>query len=217
MRKLMQHRLIKRGGCKLLVLLPSAIKRVDPPNPYYARISWHTLLPIQYDCLYLSDPYFDKTRPFGGSWFIHSLDNAEGLTLVKDCISRYSENYDSVTIYGSSMGGYAALALSDNNYSRIIAECPQIYLDRYPDSANYLKSINLDVDKTYNLNKILCSNASNSHIDIYVNVSDHHHIDAHILPFYGAISRAKRPNLYIIDYGQAGHVGMSKERLCSIL
>lgn len=213
----MQHRLIKRGGCKLLVLLPSAIKRADPPNPYYARISWHASVPTQYDCLYLSDPYFNETRPFGGSWFIHSINNNEGLNIIKECISKYSVNYESVTIYGSSMGGYAALALSNNSYKKIIAECPQIYLDRYPDSANYLKSISLDVDKTHNINKILCSNASNSHIDIYVNASDHHHIDAHILPFYGAISRAKRPNLHIIDYGQAGHVGMSKESLCSLL
>jgi len=213
----MQHRLIKRSGHKLLVLLPSAIKRLDPPNPYYARISWHTLLPIQYDCLYLSDPYFDQTRPFGGSWFIDSINDNEGLNIVKECISKYSDDYESVTIYGSSMGGYAALALSNNDYDRIIAECPQIYLDRYPDSASYLKSIGLDIDKTYNLNNILCSNVSNSHIDIYVNSSDHHHIDAHILPFYSAISRAKRPNLHIINYGQVGHVGMSKENLSSLL
>ncbi|MEK6218366.1 MAG: hypothetical protein N2B59_04280 [Psychrobacter sp.] len=213
----MQHRLIKRGGVKLLVLLPSAIKRADPPNPYYARISWHASLPIQYDCLYLSDPYFNETRPFGGSWFIHSLNNKVGLDIIKECISKYQDNYESVTVYGSSMGGYAALALSNNAYNRIIVECPQIYLDRYPDSANYLKSVSLDVDKTYNISEILCSNTNNCHIDIYVNVSDHHHIDAHILPFYSAISRAKRPNLHIIDYGQVGHVAMSKEMLCSLL
>lgn len=213
----MQHSLIKRGGSKLLVMLPSAIKKSDAPYPYYPRISWVDSIPSAYDCLYITDPYFDESSPFGGSWFINPTTKMFDIDIIGCCIDQYASSYQSVTIYGSSMGGYGALQLSDRGYDKIIAECPQIYLDRYPDSANMLQSKKVDIDAIPTVGEVLSRNKRNKHISICINMSDHHHIDSHLLPFYSALTRTKRPILHIIDCGSEGHAVMSKDRLCKLL
>lgn len=213
----MNHKLIERGGNKLLVFLPSATKREDSPNPYYPRITWYSEMPKDYDCLYIADPFFDQTRAFGGSWFINPDTKQLDLSKVKECIDKYMKYYEQVTLYGSSMGGYAALALSGYGYNKIIADAPQIFLERYPDSSNMLRSFKIDLNSVTSIMQILSSNASNKHISINVNISDYHHTDIHLLPFFSAITWHKRPALHFNEYNAPGHVSMSKEQLIALL
>jgi hypothetical protein len=90
-----------------------------------------------------------------------------------------------VILYGSSMGGYAAIILGSLiNNSIVIAECPQLYLEKYPASAKIIKKFCVHPEQQNNLpNPIsaLFNDTNNRSFLIIVNAFDHH-ASTHILP-----------------------------------
>jgi hypothetical protein len=66
-----------------------------------------------------------------GSWFFHKDDSV--LSIIMNYLDNLVEiNCDRLLVYGSSMGGYAALILGRMLKAKfIIAECPQVNLEKY--------------------------------------------------------------------------------------
>jgi hypothetical protein len=127
------HELHVAGSDILCIFLPSG--RAPNAISTYPRLGWKKRL-SGLDILYLADPYqnVEEFKAIGGSWFI-SREGDSILPVFAEVLNRFiaKSGYRRTILYGSSMGGYAAIILGcwiDNSHA--IAECPQIFLDKYP-------------------------------------------------------------------------------------
>lgn len=127
-----------RSECSktLLVFLPSVNGR--GVYPYYPRHSWASILVKWFNILYISDPYqpLPQYKESGGSWFI-SPDGEMTLPVLAKKIENFADAIDAnnIVFYGSSMGGYAAIVLGSMvKGGKVVAECPQLYLEKHPGS-----------------------------------------------------------------------------------
>ncbi|MFM6305346.1 hypothetical protein [Planktothrix sp.] len=178
-----EHDLNAVGSDVLCIFMPSV--RAKKIYPYYPRLSWRQKL-SHIDTLYIADPFqeLDEYQEAGGSWFIDP-DGISVLPLIAESLKKYVDknHYQKIIIYGSSMGGYAAIILGsliDN--STVIAECPQMYLDKYPASKKIIMQF-CTPEKQNNIPDPISAllTATNSSYLILVNAFDHH-ANTHILP-----------------------------------
>ncbi|MDT8326472.1 MAG: hypothetical protein RQ750_03655 [Roseovarius sp.] len=214
------HKFLDRRSDKLVCFLPNV--RTGPPNPYFGRLGWGQKLP-DFDVLYLADPFRDANEPqdLFGSWFVgpdgHSILPQIGKILHK---FRTRKCYRDVIVYGSSMGGYAALALGLITPNiRSIAECPQIYLDKHPVSRHLLETHCAGLaPKSINTLEELAAQSDQSigRISIFLSIHDTHHVERHILPFMERLQTLNPlKNMTITFFSNStyktGHVAMSFE------
>lgn len=120
----------------LLCFLPSAQDRSKPPNvPYFPRWSWEQEF-IEYDFIVLSDPVLRMDLEVHSSWFLHNeIDVIADISDFIDALlaARRTRPAD-VLFYGSSMGGFAAIALASIvRGARAVAEVPQIDMTKFPE------------------------------------------------------------------------------------
>ncbi len=129
----------------LIVFFPPARpERRSHIKPYLPRISWHQDI-LGCDALYLGDPFVDDDWNLSnGSWWLDKNGYTILASLAKHLLSL---NKERILIYGSSMGGYAALVLSSLMNVDCIAECPQIDLFKFPGSQKFLRGIGFTADK----------------------------------------------------------------------
>lgn len=116
----------------IIFFLPSA--KSDSTRdlyPYYPRQKWHSEL-LDYCVIYISDPCDKLVEGFSpGSWFFNRDESV--LPFIKYYILNIVDlNSKKILVYGSSMGGYAALLLGQLiGANFVIAECPQLDLFKY--------------------------------------------------------------------------------------
>lgn len=188
----MPFRFFDNGSENLICFLPAV--RSKPIYPYFPRINWAEKL-REFDCLYLSDP-FQNEAPYqgaGGSWFI-SQNGVSVLGEISEILSRFfdEKKYRNIIFYGSSMGGYAAIVLGAMRpCSYVIAECPQLYLEKHPGSLEVLNKF-CDVEKRQALPSAaeMLKTASNNTVVITLNIYDHHLID-HAWPLMAGLRGIK--------------------------
>lgn len=200
----------------LIVFLPSAITNQKTVRPYFPRISWVEFLKGSFDCLYLADPFDDiqSYQAFGGSWFIDNTTKTSVIEQMAVAIREFSaaERYKKTILYGSSMGGYAALLLGgllDN--CTVFAECPQIYLEKYSKSKELIDFLGISPDHLPNVLDFMTKKQTKYHL--YINLHDNHHMQEHMLPLINDLQKLEttldlKINIYAdVSYAK-GHTAL---------
>jgi hypothetical protein len=215
------HELHVAGSDILCIFLPSG--RAPNAISTYPRLGWKKRL-SGLDILYLADPYqnVEEFKAIGGSWFI-SREGDSILPVFAEVLNRFiaKSGYRRTILYGSSMGGYAAIILGcwiDNSHA--IAECPQIFLDKYPVSNGVITRFCSPEqrEKLPNAVSILLENANSSRFTIAVNAFDQHHVNEHILPLMNLLTARETPVksrinflFYINEIYPRGHTALMIE------
>lgn len=120
---------IVKNATKIICFMPSAISRGVNRNPLQlSRFRWAEDL-TEFHVLALADPAITMHVDLLGGWYVHREDDL--LTELGFLVSKQIKNLglknSDVLFYGSSLGGYGALALSSIvEGSSAIAEVPQI-------------------------------------------------------------------------------------------
>ena len=119
----------------VICFLPGARARLSPRRiPFLHRWSWHTDLE-DYDVIAMGDPSVGVDERLLGGWFMHSeVDIIAGLAgFLDQLVAVLGHDATRLTIYGSSLGGFGAIALASHlPGSRAVAEIPQIDVARWP-------------------------------------------------------------------------------------
>jgi hypothetical protein len=214
------HEFYDKHSKNIVCFLPAV--RSKDIYPYYPRINWKDRIQNA-DLLYLADPFqnIDAYQTAGGSWYI----SPEGKSLLPDLSVALhdffrTKQYQNVVLYGSSMGGYAAIiigSLIEN--SKVIAECPQVFLEKHPGSADVMSRF-CDEEKARALPNVIerIKNGNSSEYSIVTNVHDHH-VKDHIIPLINTIQTlpitAQQPRVNFRFYSdesyKRGHTAMTFE------
>lgn len=123
----------------MVVLMPSALAagRQDRARPGYARWSWQSAWPTSL-VLAFADPAMQVSQALNGAWFIHrEHDVVAALAAIAGEIADAAEiSADRVLFYGSSLGGFGALACAAHvPGAHAVAEVPQINVGNWFQSA----------------------------------------------------------------------------------
>lgn len=126
-------RLMRRKGKDLVVFLPSLRRPGATRVDYFDRISWAAELGCS--CLFVADPGLGLDPELRGSWFQGgpAFYGIERLALdLRRIGAEFGFPEDRMLFYGSSQGGFAALALGAMlPGARVLAEAPQTDVRRY--------------------------------------------------------------------------------------
>lgn len=113
----------------LVVFLPGALspKREDRSMPVFHRWSWAEDLP-DFAVLTIADPALRQDAELDGAWFIHPEVDVvrEIAAVVLEHARERGLGPDKILFYGSSLGGFGALAAAAAARARAVAEVPQI-------------------------------------------------------------------------------------------
>lgn len=177
------HKHCKFNNQELIVFMPSV--RSKKIYPYYPRIAWAEKIKDRYDSLYIADPFQDKDfyQAPGGSWFFDE-NGANCLPEIAKFIKDLQDEheYKTVIIYGSSMGGYAGIVLGSILRDVIvIAECPQIFLDKHPGSKFIINNVPVQDKQLLDLTDLVANKLIASKVKIICNTTDSHR-KLHIAP-----------------------------------
>ena len=214
------------GSDVLLVFLPSVNGK--SVYPYFPRKSWADALAKKYNVLYISDPYqpLPQYKESMGSWFI-SPDGKLTLEVLAKALVEVKKNIGAreIVLYGSSMGGYAALILASLiDGSKAIAECPQIYLKNHPGSRYVCEKL-LDPSISFESKEPLAylQSGGEAHLRIICSMFDSHY-SQHVLPFikdieekFDELSCSVTLYAYMNAEYKRGHVAMSKKDACNVI
>ena len=204
-----------------VIIFFTSAKGLTPRNkhifPYYTRISWADSLP-NYTCIFVSDPF--ELSPICneslGSWFIDTNGKSLLPTISNILKKIIGDKHGPLVLYGSSMGGYAALLSAYYlNANHVIAECPQINLSNHSKAKKYLEKIGTVDDEYINLFNFFHNHKISCSIDIFLNIGDF----VHIKQLYDQISEKNKDllsslKIKILIYSKEnsfGHVALEKE------
>ncbi len=126
---------VRVGARRMVVFLPGAqgagsVRRV----PFFHRWTWHEDL-SETHVVALGDPSIALDERLRGGWFMHpEIDLISELaSIVQKIATTLDIKLDSVTIHGSSLGGFGAIGIAAHlPGSYAIAEIPQIDVERWP-------------------------------------------------------------------------------------
>lgn len=126
-----QYKITERPNAdSLIVMMPSAVsvKRQAKRIPTFTRFTWAHLWPDS-EVLAVADPALPLRESVTGAWFIHP--RVDVILLLSKFIRDIAEARDipleRVCLYGSSLGGFGAIAAASLlPGSTAIAEVPQI-------------------------------------------------------------------------------------------
>ncbi|GAA3542835.1 hypothetical protein AFL01nite_10250 [Aeromicrobium flavum] len=130
-------RFVERDSAStLLVLMPSAVGGdTAHRHPAYARWQWADHFPHAH-VMAIADPAMGSHESLRGAWYMHA--EADVITAIAAAITPIVDRLqvDRVVAYGSSLGGFGALALAAAlPRTTAIAEVPQIDFARWLGSA----------------------------------------------------------------------------------
>lgn len=119
----------------MLVLMPAALSpsRADRTRVHYTRWSWHSSWPTT-QVLSIADPALQQSPVLNGAWFIHPrFDVTAAIAgLAADRAAEKGIPADRVVFYGSSLGGFGAIACAAHFVgARAVAEVPQIDFEHW--------------------------------------------------------------------------------------
>lgn len=126
----------KRDAQNIIVFMPAAQSGIENGqiNPLFSRWAWAFDHPESH-VVAISDPSISYHETLAGGWFVSPdfdvlQETASDLALIADALAVPRRN---ITIYGSSLGGFGAIALASilrDSYA--IAEVPQVNVMDWP-------------------------------------------------------------------------------------
>lgn len=129
----------REGVSGIVVIMPSALssKREDRDEVVFLRRSWVDLWP-DYEVLVFADPALKQDSRLNGAWYLHpEYDVIEAISAV---ITGYAASFglaaSDVVVYGSSLGGFGALAVATELGCKAVAEVPQVDFREWLTSAH---------------------------------------------------------------------------------
>ncbi|ERG65107.1 hypothetical protein L332_11740 [Agrococcus pavilionensis RW1] len=117
----------RASASQLLVLMPAAVSRESPNrHPAFARWRWADRFPDTHIVAF-ADPSMGLSEELRGAWFLHpEVDVLDGIARQVRAIAQ-TLGARSVLIYGSSLGGFGALATAALVPSaKALVEVPQL-------------------------------------------------------------------------------------------
>lgn len=122
----------RESASTLLVLMPSAVSRTAKHrHPSYARWQWADSFSESH-VVALADPIMGMHEQLQGAWYMHPEKDVVGAMAV--VIEQLADRLGaaSVLMYGSSLGGFGALAIATVlARASAIAEVPQLDFERW--------------------------------------------------------------------------------------
>ncbi len=127
----------REAATTLLVFMPSAVAAgsVAHRHPAFARWQWESHFPDAH-VLALADPSMGIAEALRGAWYMHAEHDI--IAQMGSAVTALAERLraSNVILYGSSLGGFGALALASQIDGAIaIAEVPQLDFARWLNSA----------------------------------------------------------------------------------
>ena len=213
------------GSDRLFVMLHGAIKRNFHIPPIFARMDWGAR--VNGHILAVSDPTLLMSDDVHIGWYVGSAerDPIPGLITISRAVAR-GIGAREIVFYGSSAGGFAAIAAASRSGETAIAINPQTDIALYgkgtkavaklfvgsPDVAtardNFPErwlSVNM-VERALRAGK-------KPRIILAQNVQDEEHLHGHFKPFCNAFRRRfpwRRPRLKTVLFNQAGGHGVKE-------
>lgn len=221
----------------LFVMLPSAVDRSKMTLPVFSRWTWALKGVFPGNVLCIADPTLNLSANLGLGWMLgtkESCATSELAEFIVNLAMRKGIPNDRIVIYGSSAGGFAALALAacidgataiaintqtyalSYEISRQVSLVRQYCFDNLSDEEilrDYLKRVDMEAR---------WQTVSNSRIILVQNLTDLHHYEVHFKPFWKSlggdpvlgVSRAGRHTAWLYQQ-EGGHIpetmGMAKE------
>lgn len=206
-------------------MLPSLRGIASKMIESYHRLTWSPL--FQSSCLFVADPGLSLHESVRGTWFqggkdFFSIDRvAHDIRAISD---EFGFSEKQTILYGSSQGGYVALALGAYlPGAKILAECPQTDIRLFDlkndtnRAAKYCYGVDAieDVPEEYehrlNIAALYKKVGFTPKSRILVKETDTHCIDIHARPLEEAT--AGRAHVHIFDgpIGEGGHSALPKE------
>ncbi|MGE0698069.1 MAG: hypothetical protein AB7O57_03160 [Hyphomicrobiaceae bacterium] len=221
------YKLFRSPGDRLLVFFP-ALRRAGLENVmFYNRLTWES--DFDCSCLYLADPALQFSSEVRGGWFQGRPEyfTVERMALdLSDIIKEFRFDPAKTLLYGSSQGGYGALAVGAHmGPVKVLAECPQTRLRYFnlvadinrmakycydsKDGASIPEKYEVRVD----LARLYAARKPTSIARIIVKDSDTHCIKVHTDPFMSAVGASANVTCRHIpgDLGGAGHSPLPQE------
>jgi hypothetical protein len=221
----------------LIVLLSSAVKRARVTTPVFHRIgrAKENLYPGEVMCL--ADPTLELDDELGLSWYmgVPEGDLQEDLAdfIVEFARSR-SIAPDRIVLWGSSSGGFAALALAARIGTAIaVAVNPQTIAMEYELQTDLVRALCLGgLDDTAIRKRFAArahmpdawSGRTDLRAIVVQNAMDTHHYERHFKPFWAALGGTVQPgwssagrSLACVYEHPDGHVGETYEMTSEII
>jgi len=153
----------RKEAKRTIILFPSA-QGVDVKKQFFHRWSWAEIF-TDYNVISISDPAL-YLAGLSGTWF-QSSDGSflpEIAEILAEVLSTLRADKQNTLLYGSSQGGFGALMCGSMlPGSMVVAEVPQINLEKYPHKSHMLKII----DKIYDGDKdTFYSQSNRENIDV---------------------------------------------------
>lgn len=126
-----QYKITERPDAdSLIVMMPSAVSAARQARgiPTFTRYTWAHLWPDS-EVLAVADPALPLREGIGGAWFIHPRVDVILLLskFIRDIADARDIPLERVCLYGSSLGGFGAIAAASLlPGSTAVAEVPQI-------------------------------------------------------------------------------------------
>lgn len=221
---LLQH---KKNSEYLFVLLSGA-KSQDKPLPYFNRWQWTDVFPGTMMCI--SDPMLFLNPNLIAGWYIGPY-GYDWINSMAKLVLSYSNMLNippsRIIIYGSSVGGFAALKLASEirNSFAIAINCQTNILQHNP---QYVQNLLETAYPNYNVNnlpkeirqKFSASYAikqNKTDFLIVQNVNDEFHYNTYYLPFEKKFKNKDNENKFYLYQGRYRHEPESKFEAYKIL
>lgn len=223
----------------LFVMLPSAADRKKMTLPVFSRWTWATKGVFPGNVLCIADPTLDLSPDLGLGWMLgkkESCATTELAGFIIDLAQREGIPHHKIVIYGSSAGGFAALALAaciegatavaintqthalSYEISRQVALVRQHCFDNLTAEEilhDYPERVNMEAR---------WKNVKESKVFLVQNLTDVHHYDVHFSPFWKSlggdpvlgISHAGRHTAWLYEQ-EGGHIPETMEMAREII
>ncbi len=184
---------------RLFVLTPSAINRSKSVLPAFTRFTWAARHFFPGKVLCISDPTLKLHNRLGLSWCMGTTESDlsnELAQLVEEIARSYKINNRNIIFWGSSSGGFSALALSARiRDSTAVAINPQTDALAYKveDQVQLIKKVVFNnasdqyirdnYSKRINMLKLREESRQNRNI-LVQNILDEHHFEFHFTPYW---------------------------------
>lgn len=223
--KKLSCRLFDKHSNKLIVFFSGLRPRTNSLTTFYNRITW--VDDFEHSCLFVSDPtmLFDSSLRGG---YYQGTDKWFGVEYCAEIISKIATmlniTENNVLLYGSSQGGFAALAIhAFLTRTKVLAESPQndlsVLTSAKLDRINMLKSV-YGTDSFDDLNNELRFRTcivklyseytpSFRNINLIVKETDLIHINDHINPLIKAYPEISF-DIITGEMGLGGHSAINK-------
>lgn len=226
------YHLKQRNGDQLVVFMPSLRPPGNTNLRFVNRLAW--MDDYSCSCLFVTDPGLSNKPEIRGSWFQGSECSFAAERVAAD-ISEIAKNYgcgvNKTILYGSSQGGFAAMAVAVFLPEVIVvAECPQIDVRQFTplkndvdQMAKHCYNVNdaRNIDKKFthrlDLSELYALHGAAPRGNIVLRASDKHHITVQLAHFRRR-HPATLPEIIIDDSDNPqGHTAIDRKLIKEII